>query len=144
MLRQALICAGLLALVLALPFLMPGSIVWLVPALLLAPLAPWLCVRANRHAIPHPDWEDNLSLALNVQKSMAEKCGTLPRMINLRQAAFNQGLCSGSLLFEIGSSANTLTEAKRAAVLTALSIAETIKGEPCRTTPEEALYVFAP
>lgn len=62
MLRQALICAGLLALVLALPFLMPGSIVWLVPALLLAPLAPWLCVRANRHAIPHPDWEDNTDL----------------------------------------------------------------------------------
>ena len=59
MLRQALICAGLLALVLALPLLAPDSIGWLIPALLLAPLAPWLCVRLNRRAIPHPDWDDN-------------------------------------------------------------------------------------
>ncbi|MBR5344710.1 MAG: hypothetical protein IK127_02690 [Clostridia bacterium] len=59
MLRQALICAALLAFVLALPLLAPGSIGWLIPAFFLAPIAPWLCVRLNRRAVSHRDWESN-------------------------------------------------------------------------------------
>ncbi|MBR6916931.1 MAG: stage II sporulation protein P, partial [Clostridia bacterium] len=74
----------------------------------------------------HKNWQTNLSLALSIQKEMAELEPTLPRRINLRSAAFNQALSPGSLLLEVGSCANTLAEAKRAAVLCAVAISEAI------------------
>ena len=103
-----------------------------------------IVVGTDEGGADHPTWEDNLSFALSIQKSMIEKSDTLPRKINLRSAAFNQGLCSGSLLLEIGSCANTLTEAKCAAVLTAMSIAEAVTGEKCSSSPEEMISRFVP
>ena len=103
-----------------------------------------IVVGTDEGGADHPTWEDNLSLALSIQNNMMGKSDTLPRKINLRSAAFNQGLCSGSLLLEIGSCANTLTEAKCAAVLTAMSIAEAVKGEACSASPEEMISRFVP
>lgn len=103
-----------------------------------------IVVGTDEGGADHPAWEDNLSLALSIQNKMMEKSDTLPRKINLRSAAFNQGLCSGSLLLEIGSCANTLTEAKCAAVLTAMSIAEAVTGESCSASPEEMISRFVP
>ncbi len=57
--RLALICVALLALVLGIPLLMPGSLLWFIPAFFLAPLAPWLCVRASRRTLKDEDWGDN-------------------------------------------------------------------------------------
>ncbi len=63
----------------------------------------------------HPDWQDNLSLALNLQKSLDNTYPTLCRNINLRNVPFNQQLSSGYLLLEAGTSANTLEQALRSA-----------------------------
>ena len=103
-----------------------------------------IVVGTNEGGANHPDWEDNLSFALSVQENMISKSETLPRKINLRCAAFNQGLCPGFLLLEIGSCGNTLREAKCAAVLTAMSVAEAVKGEKSSLSPEDALSVFVP
>ena len=103
-----------------------------------------IVVGTDEGGADHDTWEMNLSLALNIQKNMADECATLPRRINLRSAAFNQGLCSGSLLFEIGSCGNSLREAKCAGVLTALAAASAINGAPCGIGAEEALNIFVP
>lgn len=59
MLRPALICLGLLALILVFPLLLPGNGLWLIPALILAPFAPWLCVRLSRAPLKRDGWRDN-------------------------------------------------------------------------------------
>ena len=86
-----------------------------------------IVVGTDEGGADHAEWDKNLSLALQIQKNCFSSFSeSLARSINLRSAAFNQGLSSGSLLLEIGSCGNTLDEAKRCAVLTALSIAKAI------------------
>lgn len=72
------------------------------------------------------DWTKNLTLAALIQGKMAERFPGTVRRINLRRAAFNQGIAPGYLLIEVGSHATTLSEAKRAAAATAVAISEVI------------------
>ncbi|MBQ7400109.1 MAG: stage II sporulation protein P [Clostridia bacterium] len=72
-------------------------------------------VGTNELGHNHPDWQDNLSLALSLQKSIEDTYPSLCRSINLRNVPFNQQLSSGYLLLEVGTSANTLDEALRSA-----------------------------
>ena len=87
----------------------------------------------------HPDWQDNLNFALKIQSRMTEVSDRLCRAVNLRGAGFNQQYASGSLILEIGSCGNTLTEAKRTAVWAAAAIADTVTAIPCGITPEDIL-----
>ena len=59
----------------------------------------------------HPNWKNNLSLALELQQSMEDTYPGLCRSINLRDVPFNQQLSDGYILLEVGTSANTLDEA---------------------------------
>ena len=68
-------------------------------------------VGTDQSAHSHPDWEDNLSLALCIQKESEKRYPGLFRPINLRTVPFNQWLSNGYLLLETGASANTLEEA---------------------------------
>ena len=59
----------------------------------------------------HPGWRNNLALAARLQKNLDTLYPTLARPIALRQSAYNQALCPGSLLVEVGTHGNTLQEA---------------------------------
>lgn len=59
----------------------------------------------------HPNWMENLALATRLQKSLDTLYPTLARPMTLRQSVYNQNLCPGSLLVEVGSHGNTLQEA---------------------------------
>lgn len=72
------------------------------------------------------DWTKNLTLAALIQEKMAQRFSGIVRRINLRRAAFNQGIAPGYLLIEVGSHASTLDQAKRAAAATAVAISEVI------------------
>ena len=63
----------------------------------------------------HPNWRQNLSLAVKIQKEMNTLWPTLARPIGLRENRYNQQLTTGSLLVEVGSHGNTLQEALAAA-----------------------------
>ena len=63
----------------------------------------------------HPEWQQNLSLAVKIQKEMNTLWPTLARPIGLRENRYNQQLTTGSLLVEVGSHGNTLQEALAAA-----------------------------
>jgi stage II sporulation protein P len=76
----------------------------------------------------HTGWQDNLALAVRLQKSLSGDCPALMRDINLRSASFNAQYASGSLLVEIGSCASTLDEAKTAAERFADHLAREILG----------------
>jgi stage II sporulation protein P len=64
---------------------------------------------------PHPNWRDNLAFAAQLQSRLLQAEPTSMRPIHLRRERFNQHAARGSLILEIGTAANTLTEALRAA-----------------------------
>jgi stage II sporulation protein P len=72
-------------------------------------------------------WEDNMSFALRLRSKLNGKFTNLCRPVCLRESNYNQGMSSVSLLIEIGTSGNTLNEAKKAAAITAAAIADIIK-----------------
>lgn len=74
----------------------------------------------------HPNWQNNLNIAVKLQNLLNSEYPNIARPINIRSATFNAQYAPGSLLLEIGSSGNTLTEAKRAAIITAEKIADLI------------------
>lgn len=74
-------------------------------------------------------YESNLILALKLRAILNDKYTSVSRPICLRESQYNQSLAPVSLLLEIGTSGNTLSEAKRSAILTADAITELIKSQ---------------
>lgn len=85
-----------------------------------------LVVGTNSMGANHPNWMQNLTVASIFQSHIIQKYGNLMRPINLRGASFNAEHAPGSLLIEIGSCGNTLSEAKQAAILFGNAISEII------------------
>ena len=75
----------------------------------------------------HPGWEDNLTVAVQLQKRLNEAYSAFTRPINLRSATFNAQYAPGSLLLEIGAAGNSVTEARSAAYHLGLVLADLIK-----------------
>ena len=75
----------------------------------------------------YADWEENMSFALKLRSKLNGEYTNLCRPVCLRESNYNQGLSEVSLLIEIGTSGNSLSEAKKAASLTAKAIADMIK-----------------
>lgn len=86
-----------------------------------------LVVGTNQGGADHPNWRQNLTVAVALQETMNRDYPTLSRPICLRSASFNQQLSPGYLLLEVGSCGNTIDEAKNAAKLFAAAFASTIK-----------------
>lgn len=70
-----------------------------------------LVMGTGENGLEHPCWRENLKLALAMQSAMDEKYPTLTRPVNLVGERYNQHLTRGSLILEVGSSGNTLSEA---------------------------------
>jgi len=75
----------------------------------LAPLM--LVVGTGQSGLDHPQWRENLALALKLQTQLENLCPGLCRNLNLRSQRFNQDLSQGALLIEVGSSGNSRQEA---------------------------------
>ena len=73
--------------------------------------AQLLFVMGSDVNLEHPDWKNNLALALMLQQAANIRYGTLMRPTNLCNYRYNQQLTPGSLLLEVGASGNTLEEA---------------------------------
>lgn len=79
----------------------------------------------------HTGWRDNLSFALTLQTRLWKADNTLMRPIDLRCASFYQDTSPCALLMEFGTCANTLTEAKRSAVMFACVLSNYISDGDC-------------
>lgn len=64
-----------------------------------------------------PNWEKNLTFALNLQQSLVREAPSLMRPLNLAGRKYNMDLMPCALHVEIGTDANTLTEAVNSANL---------------------------
>ena len=71
-------------------------------------------------------WLENVKLAVAVQQRLTDTSPTLMRPMTLRNSNYNQHLTTGSMLVEIGTAGNSLSEALRAAQLFAVGFAQVI------------------
>ena len=86
-------------------------------------LAPLMfVVGTDAGGLHHPQWQENLALALKLQTQLETLCPGLCRPIDLRTQRFNQDLSEGALLVEVGASGNTRQEALRTAEVLAEGI----------------------
>lgn len=74
----------------------------------------------------HPRWKDNLAFALSLQRNLVKGYASLARPTVLRKARYNQQLCPGSVLVEVGGHGNSLSEAIAGGRLWADNVARTL------------------
>lgn len=70
----------------------------------------------------HPNWEQNLGLALKLQTIMEQNHNGATRPLDLRKQRFNQDLSAGAMIVEIGAAGNTYREAQNAVSVLAEAI----------------------
>ena len=70
----------------------------------------------------HPRWAENLSVALKLLAVLEKQVPGITRATSLRASRYNQDLHPAMLLVEVGSSGNTLAQAKAAAEYLAQAI----------------------
>lgn len=78
-------------------------------------------------SLKFPNWEKNLSLALNLQKICEKKFPGLTRELFIKNSVYNQNLTPNAMLIEIGSDMNTLEESKLSARMLGESIYDFLK-----------------
>lgn len=82
-----------------------------------------LVVGTNASGTKHPNWQENLGVALKLDGYLQAVQPGITRPLTLRAQRFNQDLTAGALLVEIGAAGNTRQEALRAAEVLAQAIA---------------------
>lgn len=85
-----------------------------------------LVVGTDEGGLEHPDWQENLANALKLQAVLQGEYPQLCRKLDLRTERFNQHAAPGSILVEVGTTGNTLTQAKASAVVLADAIYRTL------------------
>ena len=86
-----------------------------------------LVVGTDAGGLSHPGWRDNLTFAAKIQKKAEENYPGLTRPLNLREERFNQHTTPCSIIVEVGTNANTLSEAKTGAEFIGEVIAQVLK-----------------
>ena len=70
-----------------------------------------LVVGSDGSGLTHPDWIENLRLAVAIQQEALAEYPTLMRPLLLRNSRYNQHATTGSLLVEVGAAGNAPEEA---------------------------------
>lgn len=86
-----------------------------------------LVMSTGESGLPHPNWAENLKLAVKLQNALASKYPGIMRPMNLRKERFNMHATTGSMLVEVGTSANSLDEALGAVKLLGEELSEILK-----------------
>ena len=81
-----------------------------------------LVMGSDKGGLSYPQWESNLALAVKLQAQLEGENPGLCRPIHLVKSRYNQDLCTGAVLIEIGAAGNTLEQALYSAELLAQGI----------------------
>ena len=74
-----------------------------------------MVVGTDAGGLYHPNWEENMSLAVKLHVQLERAVPGICRSISFRTQRFNQDLCPGGTLIEVGAAGNTRQEALLAA-----------------------------
>ena len=61
--------------------------------------------------LEHPNWKQNLKMAVKIQEKANEMYPGLFRPIIVRNSRYNQHVTTGAFIIEVGATGNTLEEA---------------------------------
>lgn len=86
-----------------------------------------LVVGSDGSGLTHPDWMENLRLAVAIQQDVLTEYPTLMRPLLLRNSRYNQHATTGSLLVEVGAAGNSPEEAALAGRLFAQRMAAVLE-----------------
>ena len=78
----------------------------------------------STEALPHPHWQENLTLATRWQAALEEVSPDLMRPLNTVASRYNQHLSPGWVLVEVGAEGNTVEEAVYSAQILGRTLAE--------------------
>lgn len=87
-----------------------------------------LVVGTDKSGRTHPNWEENMALAVKLHARLQQRYPGICRPISFRTERFNQDLLPGALLVEVGAAGDTLEEALVAAQALAVAIGDLAKG----------------
>lgn len=87
-----------------------------------------MVVGTDANGLNHPDWPENMSLAVKLHAQLEKNCPGICRPISFRSQRFNQDLSTGAMLIEVGSAGNTRAEALLAAQILGQAILELSHG----------------
>jgi stage II sporulation protein P len=88
-----------------------------------------IVVGSDGSGLPHPNWMENLKLAVALQQDLLTEYPTLMRPILLRNSRYNQQATTGSLLVEVGAAGNSPDEAVLAGRLFAQRMVEVLEAK---------------
>ena len=77
--------------------------------------------------LEHPNWNNNLKLAIKIQEKANEMYPGLFKPIILRNSRYNQHVTSGACIIEVGATGNTLEECNNSIKYLAKVISEVMK-----------------
>ena len=83
-------------------------------------------VSTGEVGLSHPDWKENLKLALRLQKKLKSINPDLTRPIYISKYRYNQHLSTGALTVEIGGEGNLLSECLESANYLSVAVCEII------------------
>ncbi len=86
-----------------------------------------IVVGSDGSGLTHPNWMENLRLAVAIQENALQKYPTLMRPVLLRNSRYNQHATTGSLLVEVGAAGNSPEEALLAGRLFAERMVEVLE-----------------
>ena len=72
-----------------------------------------MVVGTDANGLKHPNWPENMALAVKMHALLEKSCPGICRPISFRKQRFNQDLSSGGMLIEVGSAGNSREEAIR-------------------------------
>ena len=78
--------------------------------------------------LKHPNWPENMSLAVKLHAQLEKNYPGICRPISFRNQRFNQDLSTGALIIEVGAAGNSRQEALRSAELLASTILQLSHG----------------
>ena len=81
-----------------------------------------LVVGTDANGLAHPDWPENMALAVKLHAQLEKRYPGICRPISFRKQRFNQDLSAGAMIIEIGAAGNNRSEA----LLSAQLLGETI------------------
>ena len=87
-----------------------------------------LVVGTDTGGLYHPNWQENMALAVKLHAQLEKTTPGICRDLCLRTSRFNQDVSSGALLVEVGAAGNTRQEALIAAEHLAEAIIALAKG----------------
>ena len=87
-----------------------------------------MVVGTDANGLSHPEWPENMALAVKLHAQLEKSCPGICRAISFRKQRFNQDLSTGAMLIEVGSAGNTREEALGAAKILGQAIIDLSRG----------------